>query len=401
MSNLWNPYSGTYNKDPYTILSRIREQGPVYQTQSGDILVTGYKEVKSILLAPEIFRVGNRFEWIERQVHYLENKSENLTALLDAMNSFLVQLNGSEHATVRSLITEAWGSHQVSDIITKNAEALLSRVNSNFDLVEDYTMPLPAMTMAHILGIPHRDYQKLKDLASDMVLSLDMYTSFKTLVKINNAAKGMIGFFNDFIDLKLKQNENDLTSRIIWKAKEKNIPLTKKQLVSICIFLFMAGEETTVNLIGTGALNLIKHPTVLDEINQDPGNWEKALDESLRIESPVHLVGRISNKKFDLHGFPIQKNSTLTLCLGAANRDPAFFYAPDCFMINREFKHHLAFGAGIHFCVGSWLARIQWKIAMKSLFGRFPGVSLSGPPVWNKMLSIRGLTSLPVTTTVN
>ena len=396
MNNLWNPFSAPYELNPYPTLERIREQGPAYRSQSGDIIVTGYEEVKTILLNPGIFRVGNRFEWIERQVRYLENKNEDLTAILEAMNTFLVQLNAPEHTVLRSLVMEAWDNHEVSEIITKNSEALLNQVDSHFDLVKEYAVPLPALTMAHILGIATSDYRKLKDYASDLVLSLDMYTSFKTLVQINKAAKEMINYFSQFIDSKIKQPENDLTSKIILKARDKNFNLTKKQLVSICIFLFMAGEETTVNLIGTGALNLIKHPIELNEIKNNKEYWDKALDESLRIESPVHLVGRIANGEFELQGFPIKKDETLTLCLGAANRDPKIFHDPDSFLTERKFRHHLAFGAGIHFCLGSWLAKVQWKIAMQTLFNQFPDITLAGQPVWSKMLSIRGLTSMPV-----
>jgi len=396
MSNLWNPFSAPYELNPYSILDRIREEGPAYRSQTGDIIVTGYEEVKTILLNPSIFRVGNRFEWIERQVRYLENKNEDLTAILEAMNTFLVQLNAPEHTVVRSLVMEAWDDREVSEIITKNAEDLLSQVGSHFDLIKMYAIPLPALTMAHILGIATPDYRKLKDYASDLVLSLDMYTSFKTLVQINNASKAMISYFNQFIDSKIKRPGNDLTSKIILKAKNKNITLSKQQLTSICIFLFMAGEETTVNLIGTGALNLITNPIELNKIKNNKEYWEKALDESLRIESPVHLVGRIANSKFDLHGFPIQKDDTVTLCLGAANRDPKIFNDPDSFLTERKFRHHLAFGAGIHFCLGSWLAKVQWKIAMQTLFNRFPNISLASQPTWRKMLSIRGLTSMPV-----
>lgn len=397
MTKLWDPYGVGNRPNPYPMYDRLREVAPVYRSQSGDIVVTGYQEVKTVLLSHETYRVGNRYEWIQRQVRYLENREEDLTAIMAAMNSFLVQMNGHPHKSIRSLIMDAWDNKQVDDIIKSNIDMLLTKVDSSFDLVHDFAAPLPVMTMARIMGIPLEDYKFLKNQTSNLILSLDMYTSFKTLVRINAAAQTLMSYFKDHITYKTKHPSDDLTSKIIAIGNARGLDLTTEVLASICIFLFMAGEETTINLIGTGAFSLMSNRDQLKTLLENDSMFEDATDEALRFESPVHLAGRIANADTQLAGIEVKKDDTLTLCIGAANRDPRQFPSPHLFDIDRKAKHHLAFGAGIHFCLGSWLARTQWKIAIKELFNRFQDLRIQSAPEWNPMLSIRGLKSMPVT----
>lgn len=396
MSKLWDPFNLEYIGNPYPMYNQLREQDPIHRAQSGDFVVSDYAGVKGVLLDSKNFRVGNRFEWISRQVHYLKNKDEDLTGITAAMNSFLVQMNGQEHAELRNLIVEAWSDHNVSEIIETNICQLFQKLNPKFDLINDFAAPLPVMTMANIMGMKPEDYAYLKSLTSDLFLSLDMYTSFKTLVQIDKASRSFMEYVSDYLDYREHHLSTDLTSKILLLAKSKNIKLSRKQLISACIFLFMAGEETTVNLIGTAALNIIAHKDQLGNLKKNPLLWDTAVDEALRYESPVQLAGRIANNDVVLNGVKIKKESTLTLCIGSANRDPKIFNDPEKFDISRNAKNHLAFGAGVHFCLGSWLAKLQWKMALKSLFKEHSDLQIAGNPSWNPMLSIRGLKSLPM-----
>ncbi len=396
MMPLWDPFAEENFGNPYPMYHRLRAHAPVFQSQSGDFVITGYEEVKSVLLDAKNFRVGNRYEWISRQVQYLESKSENLSGITDAMRSFVVLMNEPEHTVIRKLLMDAWDDRNVTSIITQNIHILLANTKNEFDLMRAFAMPLPVMTMAEIMGMPKEDYNNLKRIASKLILCLDMYTSFKTLVTINEAAHQFIDYINDYLDYREANLSTDLTSKIILLARKRNLNLTRKELASMLIFLFMAGEETTVNLIGSGVLNLMDDSNKLDEIRHDPRKWDYALEEILRFESPVQLAGRIANNNTRLSGVDIPKDSTLTLSLAAANRDPVIFHQPDQFNIDRNPKNHLAFGAGVHFCLGNWLAKIQWKLALKELFNQFPNLKLSGTPQWSPTLSIRGLIALPV-----
>lgn len=395
-SRLWDPFADHHRTNPYLMYERLRTESPIHRSQSGDLVLTRYADIRNVLQNTEDFRAGNRKEWIERQVTYLHNKGEDFKAVTDAMNSFIVMMNPPEHTQLRAIIMEAWDDHDVDLIIKSNIDELLMLPGKSFDLVRDFAEPLPVMTMTRIMGMPLQDYHFLKQVATGVLRSLDMYLTFKDLVKIDTASKQFMEYLNRYLDYREANPSTDLVSKIILQYKQKNIPVSRKQMLSICIFLFMAGEETTVNLIGSGLHSLLNHPQQHATLVSDPSLLDNAVDEALRYESPVQLVGRIANRDVELNGVAIKKEETLTLSLGAANRDPEMFAEPDQFDIHRNAKHHLAFGAGIHFCLGSWLAKKQWKLAMQEILLRFPRLKIVEPATWNTMLSVRGLTSLKV-----
>lgn len=393
---LWDPFADHYRANPYPMYHQLRKEAPVYRTQTGDLVLTRHTDIRSVLQNTDGFRAGNRLEWITRQVNYLENKSEDFTAVTDAMNSFIVMMNPPEHTQLRTILLDAWSDHEVDQIINSNIQNLLGRCGRSFDLVKDFAEPLPAMTMTRIMGMPFEDYTFLKKVAQGVLRSLDMYMSFKDLVQIDIAAKQFMDYLNRYLDYRESNLGTDLVSKVILEHHQKNIPVSRKQMLSICIFLFMAGEETTVNLLGTSVYHLLNHPDQQAALASDRRLLDTAIDEALRYESPVQLLGRIANQDLELNGVAIKKNDTLTLSLGAANRDPEVFPEPDQFDIYRNAKSHLAFGAGIHFCLGSWLAKKQWKLAMQEILQRFPQLKINEPPTWTKMLSVRGLASLKV-----
>lgn len=396
MSRLWDPFADHHRANPYLMYERLRVESPIHRSQSGDLVLTRYADIRNVLQNTEDFRAGNRKEWIERQVTYLHNKGEDFKAVTDAMSSFVVMMNPPEHTQLRAIIMEAWDDHNVELIIKSNIDELLTSCGRSFDLVRDFAEPLPVMTMTRIMGMPFEDYNFLKKVAQGVLRSLDMYLTFKDLVKIDAASKQFMEYLNQYLNYREANPSTDLVSKIIRQYRLKNIPVSRKQMLSICIFLFMAGEETTVNLIGSGLHTLLNHPHQHATLVSDPSLLDNAVDEALRYESPVQLVGRIANKNLELNGVSINKDDTLTLSLGAANRDPEMFTEPNQFDIHRNAKHHLAFGAGIHFCLGSWLAKKQWKLAMQEILLRFPQLRIVEPATWNTMLSVRGLTSLKV-----
>lgn len=397
MKPLWDPFDSVNRMNPYPMYHRLRAQSPIHRSQTGDHVLTRYQDIKTVLQSTDDFRAGNRLEWMRRQVTYLENKSEDFTAITDAMNSFIVMMNPPEHTQLRSILVQAWSDHNVDQIIIENIEQLLSNRGQSFDLARDFAEPLPAMTMTRIMGMPFEDYHFLKQVAMGMLRSLDMYATFKSLVLIDQSAKDFMGYLNAYLDYREKNMGTDLVSRIIQTYRERGVAVSRKQLLSICIFMFMAGEETTVNLIGTSLYALSQHPDQLKAVLDKPELLDSALEEALRFESPVQLLGRIANRDLEFNGHAFKKEDTLTLSLGAANHDPEIFTEPDQFNIYRpNSKQHLAFGAGVHFCLGSWLARKQWKLAVGEFLKRFPDFKIDSQPVWTTMLSVRGLTSLPV-----
>ncbi len=173
--------------------------------------------------------------------------------------------------------------------------------------------------------------------------------------------------------------------------------LSDDELISTCILLFIAGEETSIGLMSTGLYNLLAHPEVLEQLRTNHSKIPTAIEELLRYDSPVQIVGRIAGKDVVIGNKQIKANDTLTICLGSANRDSEIFDRPDEFLLERTENKHIAFGGGAHYCLGDWLARIQTQLMIEALLNRFKKIELvDTKPDWNNNLAIRTLTKLPV-----
>lgn len=394
---LWKPWDEENFRNPYPMYKRLREADPVHQSQTGEWIITRYEDVKSILKDSR-FMVGNRMEWLKRGIDYLDNKDTDFQSIVDAMNSFLLFLNPPHHTRIRKFITTQWNDYTLEQLIEENIDELLLQLpQERFDVVTDFAQQLPALTMVRILGIPKADYKILKGFARALIKALDLYISVKDLVTVHDAAHGFINYFRELIRDQAFSKDG-LLAKIIRENKNQPDPLSENELISICIFLFTAGEETTSSLIGTGTLNLLTHRDQLSYLRQSPASWDTAIDELLRFDPPVQLLGRLASEDIEFHGNTIKKGSTTTLSLGAANRDPLVFDLPDSLNVLRQQNRHLAFGSGIHFCLGDWLGKLQGKMALRKLVDKYPNLALTGNALqWNKNLAIRSLSSLPVT----
>jgi pimeloyl-[acyl-carrier protein] synthase len=204
-------------------------------------------------------------------------------------------------------------------------------------------------------------------------------------------------YFSDLIPERRQTPRDDLLSLLI-AAEEQGDRLSEGELLITCILLFVAGHETTVNLIGNGLLALLNHPDELAKLRADLTLLPGAVEELLRYDSPVQRTARITNTDVELDGRKIAKGSLVVTAIGAANRDPAHFPDPDRLDITRRDNRHIAFGFGIHFCLGAPLARLEGQIAIDTLLRRMPGLRLvTSAPEWRESSTLRGLKRLPVT----
>ena len=397
MKHLWDPFNKQNFKNPYPMYHKLRSIDPIYHAQTSEWIFTKYDDIKTVLHEKR-FVVGNRLEWMKKGIHYFKNKNIDFQPIADAMNCFVLLLNPPQHTRVRRLMITAWNDRQVTGIISEYIDQLLHPVKKgSFDLINDYALPLPSMTISRIMGLPLKDFLKLKALSLGILQSMNLYISYKKLVEINRAAKEFIEYLSNYVQFRRPNLKNDLVSKIIKLNAEDHEPLTDQQLISICIFLFVAGGETTVSLVGTGTLNLLTNPQQFEKLNNHMELMPRTVEELLRFDSPVQLIGRIASEDCEFGGKGIKKGDTLTLCLGAANRDPEIFPDPDLLDIERWPNHHLSFGTGIHRCMGDWLAKIQGRLALTALFKNFPGLTLKKVPVrWNSHLAVRQLETLPV-----
>jgi hypothetical protein len=392
---LWKPFDRSHIANPYAMYKRLREEDPVHFAQTGEWIITRYEDTRNILRNND-FQVGNRFEWFKKGIGYFKNKNLDFTHIETAMKGFILFLNPPHHTRIRKFIHQVWNSREVERIIAKNLDTLLSTKSDSFDFIKDLGKPLPAMTIGKILGLPEEDYAYLKEQGTILIKALDLYLSFKDIIRINEAAGNFITYFKKVIAHKDQHPDEGIISRLVQLNKQENV-LDGEELVSSCILLFIAGEETSVSLMGTGLYTLLCHPDDFTAIRNSPEKIPDAIEELLRYDAPVQIVGRIAGKDVEVGGKYIKQGEALTICLGSANRDPEVFERADEFLIGRGPNKHLTFGGGAHYCLGDWLARLQTKMMFVTLIERFKQIELiDTSPQWNNNLTIRCLTTLPV-----
>lgn len=392
--HLWKPFDRVHIANPYAMYKRLREEDPVHFSQTGEWIITRYEDTRNVLRNSD-FLVGNRFEWLKKGIGYFKYKDLDFSNIEAAMKGFILFLNPPHHTRIRKFIHQVWNSREVSAIIQHNLDTLLSHQSESIDLVKDLGKPLPAMTIGKILGLPESDYIYLKEQGTVMIKALDLYISFKDIMRVNEAAGNFISYFRKIVEHKQKNPDQGIISKLIELNAQEKV-LDGDELISTCILLFIAGEETSVSLMSTGLYHLISRPDELDDLRSNPGKIATAIEELIRYDAPVQIVGRIAGEDCELNGKTIRKGETLTICLGSANRDPEVFEKADEFIVDREPNKHLGFGGGAHYCMGDWLARIQTEMMIRSLLERYKTIEMKDvAPKWNNNLAIRCLTELP------
>lgn len=394
--HLWRPFDRQHIANPYEMYRQLRERDPVHLSQTNEWIVTHYEDTRHVLRSPD-FLVGNRFEWLKKGIGYFKYKDMDFTSIEQAMQGFILFLNPPHHTRIRKFIHQVWNGRDVESIIAQNLQKVFDNHNGRLDLIHDLGKPLPAMTIGRILGLAEKDYLYLKQLGSVMIKALDLYISFKDILQINEAAGNFMTYFENVIHEKEKNPDEGIISKLVQLNKQENV-LDDHELISTCILLFIAGEETSVSLMGTGLYNLLSHPERMFRLRADRSLVPLAIEELIRYDAPVQIVGRIAGKDTELHGRQIKAGDTLTVCLGSANRDPQVFDQADEFIIDRDPNKHLGFGGGAHYCLGDWLARIQTRLTIETLLDRYKTIELvNHEPQWNNNLAIRCITSLPAT----
>jgi cytochrome P450 len=279
-------------------------------------------------------------------------------------------------------------------IVNELVQRIMDR-GTTFDLIDDLAYPLPVVVIAELLGIPPEDRATFRDWSGDLAASLDPLLSDETLLRADAARAGLHDYLRRIIAERRRAPRSDLISALV-AVEERGDVLSEPELVVMCTLLLVAGHETTVNLIGNGMLALLHHPEELARLRSDPSLIGTAVEELLRFDSPVQLTARRVVEPVELGGKRIEPGEFVLSLLGAANRDPAQFDHPEQLDVTRSPNPHLAFGRGIHFCLGAPLARLEGQIAIGALVQRFPNLRLGGEPVRRDQITLRGLASLPV-----
>lgn len=399
----FNPFLAEFHADPYPIYDRLRFEEPVHRSFMGTWVVTRYADVKAVLRDPR-FCVEKIPKNIKEKSYYLEQQQRDLNTLVQATSKWLLFLDPPDHTRLRGLVSKAFSSTVVERLrpqIQEIADELISKVRDTgfMDIISDFACPLPVNVIATMLGVPTEDRTRLNQWSDDLFNVLDPLRSLEDYEQMNKVAMEFTDYFRNLIAERKKRPQEDLLSALI-AAKDQGKKLSEDEILSVCMLLFAAGEETTVNLIGNGMLALLRHPDQMQKLKREPAIIQSTVEELLRYDSPVQLIIRVAIENVDIGGKIIQSGERVCLSLGAANRDPAQFYDPDRLDLIRRENSHLTFADGIHYCLGAALARAEGQIAINTLVQQLPDLKLSKDTLeWRKKITLRGLKALFVTFT--
>jgi cytochrome P450 len=389
---LFNPLAPEFIADPYPYYRRLRDEDPVHQSPMGFWVLTRYDDVAGMLRDPRFCRKG--FERI-------------LAARFGDAGFDLSMLfrDPPDHTRLRTLVSKAFTPRvveQMREHIQEIVDGLLARLvpAGAMDLVADFAYPLPVAVICEMLGVPGAERERFRDWTLHIARSLDAIAlpTEPDVVERGLAARhALADYFRGLIAERRREPRGDLLSELI-AAEEQGDRLSEGELMATILLLFVAGHETTVNLIGNGTLALLRHPGELRRLREDPSLLPSAVEELLRYDGPAQRTGRICSAEVEFGGRSIPENSVVLGIIGAANRDPAVFSDPDRLDVGRAENRHLAFGWGIHFCLGASLARLEAQIALGTLLRRLPRLALAtATPEWRPASALRGLQALPVT----
>jgi pimeloyl-[acyl-carrier protein] synthase len=395
----FNPYLPEVHEDPYPLYHRLRAEDPVHRSDLGFWVLTRHADVLAVLRDPRLSRDPRRSERIE-----LLRSSAELDELLaseEAAPSMLF-VDPPDHTRLRTLVNKAFTPAAVERLrprVEAIVAGLLDRVAGAgaMDVVEDLAYPLPVTVICELFGVPEADHDRFRAWSRGLVRLLDPLVATDALEGALRARLALRGYLRELIAERRAHPTGDLLTALI-AAEDEGHQLSEAELVSMCVLLLVAGHETTVNLIANGLLALLRDPEALAGLKAEPGLAGSAVEELLRYDSPVQFTSRHALADLDLGGRQVGAGETVVAVLGAANRDPAQFPDPDRLDLARQPNRHVAFGGGIHFCLGAPLARMEARIAIPALLARLPGLEVGpGPPVRRDTVTLRGLASLPVT----
>ncbi len=394
---LFDPFAAGFTDDPYPQYAALRAAAPVYQDPLGFWLLTCYDDVSWLLragLSVEDRNVAASPLLERREQLYGEGAARPRVAML--------YRDPPHHTRLRRLVSKAFTPRAVQALaprITGLVDGLLDAAEQTgrVDLVDALAFPLPFAVIAEMLGTPPADHERIRQLTGTVVRSLEPVVDPAVASAIATANSELRRIAADMIAWKRANPADDLLTALI-NAEDDGDVLDDEELIAQTLLLYIAGHETTVNLIAGGTLALLRHPAQLALLRDDPALITNAVEELLRYDSPVQASRRITLEPVSISGVAIPAGAFVMASLGSANRDEGY-WGPDAAELRlhrANARQHVSFGAGPHHCLGASLARLEASITLARLTTRFPGLALDGQVVWNGRINLRGPAHLPV-----
>ena len=383
-----------FKANPFPFYARLRREEPVVRISAVFIkawLVTRYDDAAELLRDP-------------RFAKEITSKLGYLPGFAKALGRNMLGQDPPDHTRLRGLVSKAFTPRRVEEFrgrVQAICDGLLDAARpGDFDLVRDYALPIPLTVISDMLGIPKEDRNRFHVLTRRSIV-IGAPTRLRDVPIALPSVWLLMRYFHRLFAERRINPGDDLISALV-QAEEAGDRLSEDELMGTAILLLFAGYDTTVNLIGSGALALLEHPEQRARFVGEPDLAESAVEELLRYTSPVEMTPpRVAREDVTIGPVTIRRGEMVSAVLGSANHDESQFPDPDTLDITRDPNRHLALGAGIHFCLGAPLARMEGQVALTSLFRRFPRMRVAQPAEslrWRNLLPLRGLEALPVET---
>jgi cytochrome P450 len=379
--------------NPYPTYRALRENAPVKRMPNGSYFLTRYDDLVTAYKSTKAFSSDKKTEFAPKYGNSL---------LYEHHTTSLVFNDPPAHTRVRRLIMGALSPRAIAAMepdLIRLVDTLLDAMaeKGKVELIEDFASAIPVEVIGNLLDVPHEERGPLRHWSLAILGALEPVISTEAFARGNRAVEEFLAYLDTLVERRRAKPGNasqDVLTRLI-QGEENGERLSEKELLHNCIFLLNAGHETTTNLIGNGLVALSDHPEQKQRLIAHPELIKTAIEEMLRYESSNQLGNRMIVEEVELGGIAMPPGTPVTLCIGAANRDPRQFPAPETFDIARTPNRHLAFGTGAHQCAGMALARLEGAIAIARFLARFPHYARDGEPVRGGRVRFRGFLRVP------
>jgi cytochrome P450 len=393
----FDPRDPAFRADPYPTYNDIRETTPVLATPLGLLVLSRHSDCVRILHHPTTSN-----DQRNSALFKTFTESMDIDPFEGREPSFLF-LDPPDHTRLRGLVSHAFTARRVRELAPRVQEIVDELIDAalpagRMEVIEEFAYLVPVRVICELLGVPAQDHEIFKDWSRELARGLDpeFMIPTETQERMNSASLALMNYFEGLIEERTKSPGDDMLSALI-QAEQAGEKLTHGELLSTLALLLIAGHETTVNLIGNGVLQFSRHPGEYQKLCDEPTLAKSAVEEVLRFDPPVQITGRISMTELEFDGHTLEKGQQALCLIGGANRDASEFGEnAQSFDITRTPNNHVAFGAGIHFCLGAPLARLEARIAFETLARRIGAFELADEPSYRENFVLRGLSRLPI-----
>ncbi len=392
---LFNPFDPAFRANPYPFYDTLREQAPAYWTPFNTLVLSRYDDIANTLRSNDFSRD------IEKNADPAISPLQAPRRERPSGSKSILNLDPPDHTRLRRLVSQAFTTSAIEKLrprIQQLVDDVLDRAQDrgSMEVIDELAFPVPFQVISEMLVMPTERAAELRVWSQHITASLEPTANDDDLDRAEAAIDQMIPYLVAIIDERRQHLGDDILSALI-QAEEGGDRMSEQELISFVLLLYIAGHETTVNLIGNGTLALLRNPDQMAMWRDNPGIANAAIDELLRYDGPVQLTVRVPIVPVDYGDVHVEPGTVVMAVLGAANHDPAVFDDPHALRLDRANSHrHLAFAGGIHYCLGSSLAKLEAQIAIGTLIRRFQTLAIDGEPGWRDRLTIRGVDRLCV-----